>query len=192
MLHDFTVRCLLGLPQLGLQQQLPACCVRATLQLRLPLSARRTVNADDLSTSIRAASHRTSSATCSACSRRAFAAPSLVAEATMHSFLPVPPVDAVLGSAASVAAGRIAGEGPGTFGVRGCPTSAAPRSPPAPADLRLAPGHPPGPQAEQPARHTSVVAVAPKPAHRGSRGRGPGPILHPPRLNFLSPASRQR
>ena len=67
----------------------------------------------------------------------------------------------------------------GTFGVRGGPTAAAPRAPPAP-------GPPPGPQPEQPARHTGAVAVAPKPAHQRSRGRGPGRILPPPRLNFLS------
>ena len=55
----------------------------------------------------------------------------------------------------------------GTFGVRGRPTAASPRAPPAP-------GHSPGPQAERPARHTGAVVGAPSPAHRCSRGRGRG------------------
>ena len=49
-----------------------------------------------------------------------------------------------------------------------------------------APGHPSRPQTERPARRTGAVAVAPKPSHRCARGRGPGPVLRPPRLNFLS------
>ena len=68
---------------------------------------------------------------------------------------------------------------PGTFGARDRPTAASPESLPAP-------GHPAGPQAERPARHTGAVAGAPSPAHRGSRGRGPGPTLSAPRLKFLS------
>ena len=58
----------------------------------------------------------------------------------------------------------------GTCGVRGGPTSAATRSPPASAG----PGHTSGPQAEPPERHTGAVAVAPKPAPRCSRRSGPG------------------
>ncbi len=66
----------------------------------------------------------------------------------------------------------------GTFGVRVGPTSAAPRSPPAL-------GHPPGPHAEPPARHTGAVVVAPKPAHRSLRGPRTGANTPPTPIEFL-------
>ena len=79
---------------------------------------------------------------------------------------------------------------PTTRGRSAC-AAVPPQRPRGPRRPPPAPGHPSGPQAEQPARHTGAVAVAPKPAHRCSRGSGPGPILQPPRfqpprLNFLS------
>ncbi len=64
-----------------------------------------------------------------------------------------------------------------TFGARDRPTASSPES-------VLTLGHPPGPQAERPAMPTGAVAGAPSPAHRGSRGRGPGPVLSAPRLIF--------
>lgn len=45
-----------------------------------------------------------------------------------------------------------------------------------------------GPEAEEPARDTDTVADGPSPADRCLRGRGPGTILSPPRLRFLSRA----
>ena len=45
-----------------------------------------------------------------------------------------------------------------------------------------------GPGAEEPARDTSTAADGPSPADRCLRGRGPGTILSPPRLRFLSRA----
>gem|GEM_PF-3050552 len=62
----------------------------------------------------------------------------------------------------------------GNVDMRGGPTAASQRASPRR-------GYSPGPQVARAARHTGRA-----PAHRGSRGRGPGPLLTPPQLKFLS------
>jgi hypothetical protein len=72
---------------------------------------------------------------------------------------------------------------PATRRGRSACAAVPPQRPRGPRRPPPAPGHPPGPQADPPSRHTGAVAVAPKPAHQRSRGRGPGPIL-PPSIEF--------